>query len=65
MDTAGLQRGMIITAIDGQVASRYVALAKVLYGKKKGDKAALDLVITRQRSRFVQIQQAKVEVAVR
>jgi serine protease Do len=62
---AGLQRDMIITSIDGQVATRVVPLAKTLYGKKKGDRVTLELVVPRQIGRFVQIQSAKVEVNVR
>ena len=64
-EAAGLRRGMVVTGIDNQYTHRFVALAKVLYGKKKDDHATLDLVIPQQRGRFVQIQQAKVEVAVR
>ena len=63
--TAGLRRGMVVTGIDNQDTHRFGALAKVLYGKKKDDRVTLDLVIPQQRGRFVQIQQAKVEVAVR
>ena len=62
---AGLQRGMVVTSIDGQNTRGPVPLAKILYGKKKGDKVTLELVIPRQRGGFIQIQQGKVEVSVR
>jgi serine protease Do len=62
---AGLQRGMIITAVDTQYTQRFVTLAELLSEKKKGEKATFDLIIPRQRGRYVQIQQAKVEVGVR
>ena len=64
-ESAGLERGMIITGIDNQYVTRFASLAKSLYAKKKGDKTTLAMLIPRQRSRFVQIQQAKVEVTVR
>lgn len=64
-EAAGLQRGMIITSIDKQYTPRFVMLAKMLHGKKKGETAALDLIVPRQRGRFIQIQQAKVELTVR
>lgn len=62
---AGLQRGMIITAIDGQYTARFARLARMLYAKQPGDKVVLDMTIPRQRGRFIQIQQAKVEIPVR
>ncbi len=63
--TAGLQRGMVITSADGQVTHRFVTLAEAVYGRKAGEKVALELLVPRQRGRFVEIQQAKAEVAVR
>jgi serine protease Do len=62
---AGFERGMVITAADGQPTTRFVTLAELLAEKSKGDKVALDVLVPRQRGRFVQIQQAKVEMAVR
>lgn len=64
-DKAGLQRGMIFASVDGQNMRSFVDLAKVLYGKKPGDKVALEVIVPQQRGRFVQLEQAKVEVTVR
>ena len=62
---AGLQRGMVITSANRQLTQRFVTLAEVVYGRKAGEKVALELLVPRQRGRFVEIQQAKVEVVVR
>ncbi|HMJ92182.1 MAG TPA: trypsin-like peptidase domain-containing protein [Candidatus Acidoferrum sp.] len=69
---AGFQRGMIITAADGQTtyfegqeAPVYVPLARVLNGKKRGDKVQFEIIVPRRSGRFVQLHQAKVEVAIR
>ncbi len=69
---AGLQKNMIITTVDGQVAWRekqsapsYVPVAKALYAKRKGDKSQFDVIIPQRIGRYIQFQQAKVEVAVR
>lgn len=64
-EKAGLQRGMVVTSIDGQEVRRFVMLAKMLHGKKTGEKVSLELMIPRQRGRFIQIQQGKVEVTVK
>ncbi|MCX6904951.1 MAG: trypsin-like peptidase domain-containing protein [Verrucomicrobia bacterium] len=62
---AGLQRGLIITAIDGQEVRRCVTLAETLDEKKPAEKVTLHLVIPRQYGRFIQMQQAQAEVKVR
>ncbi len=69
---AGLQKNMIITTVDGQVAwyekqpaPSYVPVAKALYAKKRGDKSQLEVIIPRRVGRYIELQQAKVEVAVR
>jgi serine protease Do len=63
--TAGFQRGMIITAADSQQVQRVVTLAEIVAEKKQGEKVTLALIVPRQHGRFVQLQQAKVEVPVR
>ncbi|HTD67032.1 MAG TPA: trypsin-like peptidase domain-containing protein [Candidatus Limnocylindria bacterium] len=69
---AGLQKNMIITTVDGQVAwyemqpaPSFVPVAKALYAKARGDKSQFEVIIPRRVGRFVELQQAKVEVAVR
>jgi serine protease Do len=71
-DEAGLQKNMIITTVDGQVtwsakrvAPSYVPLAKALYAKAKGEKSQFGVIIPRRAGRFIQVQEAKVEVTVR
>jgi serine protease Do len=69
---AGLQKNMIITTVDGQVtwsdrqpAPAYVPVAKALYAKAKGDKSQFEVIIPRRIGRYLDLQQAKVEVTVR
>jgi serine protease Do len=69
---AGLQRGMIITAADGQTmwfegqeAPTFVPLARVLHSKKRGEKAQLAVLIPRRSGSTIYMQQAKVELVAR
>ena len=69
---AGLQKDMIITTVDGQVtwhdrqrAPSYVQMAKVLYAKAKGEKSQFEVIVPVHIGRYLQFQQAKVEVSVR
>ena len=61
-----------ITTVDGQVtwhdrqpAPSYVPLAKALYAKAKGDKSQFEVIVPVRIGRYLQFQQAKVEVSVR
>ncbi|MDQ6632855.1 MAG: PDZ domain-containing protein, partial [Verrucomicrobiota bacterium] len=62
---AGVRRGYLITAIDGRVPADLTDLAKILYEKKKGEKAQLGLVLTRQQGNLIQARPAAAEVKVR
>ena len=62
---AELQRGMVITGIDGQAISDVRTAAKRLYTKAKGDKAVLDIVMPRHRGAFVQYLQGRAELTFR
>ncbi len=69
---ANLQKNMIITSVDGQTlwfngqkAPPYVPLARTLQGRKRGEKSELALIIPRRNGRFVSLQQAKAEIALR
>jgi serine protease Do len=62
---ADLQRGMLITSIDGQPADNIVGTAKRLYNKGKGDKVAMEVIIPRQRGAYVQYLQGRVELTIR
>jgi S1-C subfamily serine protease len=44
-DLAGFQQGLIIEAIDGQVADSIVTLAKYLNSKKRGAAVRLALIV--------------------
>lgn len=61
---AGLKTNMIITSVDGQITPTFVNAARMLHEKRKGEKTTLDLIVPRQRGRFLEYQEAKVEVGV-
>jgi len=61
---ADLDSGMLITSIDGQSTSTIVSAGKVLYAKKKGEKAKFEVVFPRRRGPFVEYRQGIVEISV-
>jgi len=60
-----LEPGYLVTRIDGQTSADVVAAAKLLYGKKKGEKVRLDVVAQRRRGSFISYNQGSVELPVR
>ena len=62
---AELQRGCLITAMDGQATADLLSAAGVLVGKRKGDRVELNVVVRRQRGAFIQTRQGSVTVRVR
>ncbi|HXG48771.1 MAG TPA: trypsin-like peptidase domain-containing protein [Methylomirabilota bacterium] len=62
---ARLDRGMVITALDGQVRSDVVSAAKFVYGKAKGDQIEAEVVFPRQRGPYVELLRTTVTLVVR
>jgi S1-C subfamily serine protease len=62
---ADLQRGMVITSIDGQGTDSVAAAAKAFHAKNKGDKARLELLWQTRRGGFVRTLQGTAEVTLR
>ncbi|HKQ38420.1 MAG TPA: trypsin-like peptidase domain-containing protein, partial [Verrucomicrobiae bacterium] len=62
---AELQRGMVITGIDGQGIADIRTAAKRLYTKAKGDKVIMDIVMPRHRGAYVQYFQGRAELTIR
>jgi S1-C subfamily serine protease len=62
---AELQRGYLITAIDGQATSDLLSAASALAGKKRDEQVALSVVARRQRGAYLQTRQGSVTVRVR
>jgi S1-C subfamily serine protease len=62
---AGLQRGILVTAMEGQTAAGLTAAAKLLYAKKKGDRVQLEIAVLKPLGGFNVLQQGAVEVGVR
>jgi len=64
-DKAQLTPGMLIRGINGQATEQMVDAAKILYGKKHGEKVVLDVLVEIRRGVNIFQQTGTVEVAVR
>ena len=64
-DRAELQRGCLITGIDGQTTPDLLSAASALLGKTRGERVELNVVVRRQRGAFVQTRQGSIAVRVR
>jgi S1-C subfamily serine protease len=62
---AGLQRGMVLTSVDGQMPSDLCAAAKLLYPKNKGDRVQLGLYVLQQVGGYNFRSEGVAELAVR
>jgi serine protease Do len=62
---AGLQRGILVTAIDGQAPAGLTAAAKLLHHKKKGDIVQLDIAAQQRSGNFYLLQQGAVGLVAR
>jgi serine protease Do len=63
--SAGLQRGILVTALDGQTPADLTAAAKLVYAKKRGDKIQLEIAVRERVGGFNVLRQGAVEVEVR
>jgi S1-C subfamily serine protease len=63
-EQAGVQRGHILLALDGEPPGGLTELARVLYGKKKGEKVGLDLLVQRRRGMLLITERAAAELTV-
>jgi len=62
---AGLQRGMLVTGIDGRQPGDLCSAAKLLYPKKKGERVQLDLAVPQRMGNFNVLRPGSVELAAR
>ena len=62
---AGLQRGMLVTGVDGQLPADLCAAAKLLYAKKKGERVQLELAVRQRMGNLDVVRQGAVEIPVR
>jgi S1-C subfamily serine protease len=62
---AGLQRGILVTAIDGQVPTGLTAAAKLLHTKKKGEPVQLEIAARQRLGNFNMLRQGTVELVSR
>jgi S1-C subfamily serine protease len=59
---AGVERGFILLALDGEPITDLVATAKSLNARKSGDTVTFQVVVPRRRGSFVTVQQGTVQV---
>ncbi|MHB9007099.1 MAG: trypsin-like peptidase domain-containing protein [Limisphaerales bacterium] len=64
-EAAGFRRGQIVQGIDGGAVDDVVSAAKVLYGRRKGDKVSLQILVHLRRGNYVFQRPQKVELTVR
>jgi len=62
---AGLQRGMLVTGLDGQMPGDLCAVAKLLYPKKRGDRVQLELAVRQRMGNLEVLRQGAVELKAR
>jgi S1-C subfamily serine protease len=62
---AGLQRGMLVTGLDGQMPGDLCAVAKLLYPKKRGDRVQLELTVRQRMGNLEVLRQGAVELKAR
>jgi S1-C subfamily serine protease len=60
-----LQPGCLVTSIDGRRPADLTEAAKILHGKKRGEKVRLGVVVHERRGNFIALRQGVVEVTVR
>jgi serine protease Do len=64
-DAAHLQNGMLVTGVDGQTPADLTTLAKILYGKTKGEFVRLDVGVLQPVGNFNVLRQGNVELTPR
>jgi serine protease Do len=62
---ARLERGILVTGIEGQMPPNLTAAAKLLYAKKKGDAVQLDVLVRTRRGNFIELRRGTVELTAR
>ncbi len=62
---ADLERGMVITTVDGRTVDDVVLAAKKLHAKAKGEKVHLELIVPVQRGHFVRLNRGTADLTVR
>lgn len=64
-EKAGLVRGAIVTAMEGQPASDLVTVGRILNRKRVGETVVVDVVLARRRGMVMQVQNGRVELKAR
>ena len=62
---AGLERGILVTAMDGKTPPDLAAAAKLIYPKKKGERVLLDIAVRQQVGNYYVLRQGAVELTTR
>lgn len=64
-EKAGLAKGQIITAVEGQAPGDLVSLGRALQRRRAGESVTLDLLLARRRGVVLQLSEARAKVVVR
>ena len=62
---AGMERGILVTAMDGKTPPDLAAAAKLIYPKKKGERVLLDIAVRQQVGNYYVLRQGAVELTTR
>ncbi len=61
-ENARIERGMLISRIDGEGATSVLGMAKKLYSKPKGEKIQMEVIYSRRRGFYFELVQQSVEL---
>lgn len=63
-ESAGIQRGQILLGLNGTKPDDVIAAARMLYGKKAGDKVTVEVLVLRRTARMIFPERGRVELTV-
>ena len=64
-ERAGLERGMVVLAVEEEAVTEVVSTAKMIHARKAGETLSLQVLVPRRRGSFLTLQQAVVKVRLR
>lgn len=64
-ERAGLSRGVLVTAVEGQPGPDLISVGRLLNRRKPGDSVTMDVIVARRRGILMQIQEGRVELKLR
>ncbi len=64
-EQAGLSRGVLVTALEGQAGPDLVSMGRLLNRRKAGDAVRMDVIVARRRGIVLQVQEGRVQLKIR